>query len=96
MHYEAPTPERLEELKAILGKSSGEMAELFGLANGRQWRRYLSTDQNNQREMGAHMLFFAMARLELDRETLDRILDRMRRAGAVIDLDSIGDFSQQD
>lgn len=96
MEYKPPTPDDLERLKNELGKSSGEMAELFGLSSGRQWRRYLSKDQNNRREMGMHMLFFAMARLELDRETIDRILGRMRKAGAVIDLDSAGDTSQQD
>ncbi|WP_309559840.1 MULTISPECIES: XRE family transcriptional regulator [Burkholderia] len=78
----------MERLKEQLGKSSGDMAELFSLANGRQWRRYLSTDPNNSRDMGMHMLFFAMARLELDPETLERILNRMREAGATIELDS--------
>lgn len=68
--------------------SSGEMADLFSLANGRQWRRYLSEDPNNRRDMGMHMLFFAMARLELDSETFDRILNRMREVGATIELDS--------
>lgn len=88
MQYNPPTPEDLERLRDSLGKSSSEMAELFGLANGRQWRRYLSTDENNNRDMGAHMLFFAMARLELDAESLERILARMRKAGATIDLKS--------
>nr|WP_186172953.1 XRE family transcriptional regulator [Burkholderia gladioli] len=86
--YVPPSPEDLERLKEQLGKSSGDMAELFSLANGRQWRRYLSTDPNNSRDMGMHMLFFAMARLELDPETLERVLNRMREAGATIELDS--------
>jgi hypothetical protein len=34
------------------------------------------------------MLFFAMARLELSPEMIDRILDRMRRVGATIDLNA--------
>jgi hypothetical protein len=34
------------------------------------------------------MLFFAMARLELDAETIERIMNRMREVGAIIDLDS--------
>ena len=90
MHYDPPTPEQLEELKTILGKSSGEMAELFGLASGRQWRRYLSTDENNKRDMGVHMLFFAMARLELDEGSVERVLERMRKAGASVDLSADG------
>ncbi|QBQ98482.1 XRE family transcriptional regulator [Paraburkholderia pallida] len=85
--YTPPTAEDLERTKTELGKSSGEMAELFGLANGRQWRRYLSEDPNNSRGMSMHMLFFAMARLELDPETLERVLNRMRAAGAEIELD---------
>ncbi|MEO1354507.1 MAG: XRE family transcriptional regulator [Pseudomonadota bacterium] len=88
MHYTPPTPAELEQLKADLDKSSGEMAELFGLANGRQWRRYLSEDPANRRDMGMHMLFFAMARLELDETTIERVLNRMRKVGAAIDLGS--------
>ncbi|KVM66036.1 hypothetical protein WJ61_30695 [Burkholderia ubonensis] len=86
--YSPPSPEDLERLKEQLGKSSGDMADLFSLANGRQWRRYLSTDPNNRRDMGMHMLFFAMARLELDPKTLDRVLNRMREVGATIELDN--------
>jgi hypothetical protein len=32
------------------------------------------------------MLFFAMAWLELDHQTIERVLDRMREVGAGIDL----------
>lgn len=64
------------------------MAELFGVSSGRQWRKYMSTDSSHMRSMGMHMLFFAMARLELDTATLERILDRMRAAGATVDLDA--------
>lgn len=77
----------MERLKRELGKSSTEMADLFGVSSGRQWRKYMAADANNSRDMGMHMLFFAMARLELDPETLNRILDRMRAAGATIELD---------
>ncbi|WP_036023303.1 hypothetical protein [Paraburkholderia dilworthii] len=86
MNYKPPIPEDLERLKNDLGKSSGEMAELFGLASGRQWRRYLSTDASNKRDMGMHMLFFAIARLELPPEDIERVLDRMRKVGASVDL----------
>ncbi|MGK2829259.1 XRE family transcriptional regulator [Ralstonia pseudosolanacearum] len=91
MHYAPPTPEQLEALKQQLGLSSEQMAALFGLATGRQWRRYLSADPNNRREMGAHMLFFAMARLELDEKAINRVLKRMRQIGAVIDLRPVSD-----
>ncbi|MBU9379400.1 XRE family transcriptional regulator [Burkholderia gladioli] len=88
MRYLPPSTEDMERLKLVLGKSSTEMAELFGVSTGRQWRKYMAADANNSRDMGMHMLFFAMARLELDPETLERILNRMREAGATIELDS--------
>jgi hypothetical protein len=91
MNYEPPIPEDLERLKDELGKSSGEMAELFGLASGRQWRRYLSTDKSNKRDMGMHMLFFAMARLVLPPEDIERVLKRMRKVGASVDLSATGE-----
>lgn len=94
MNYEPPAPEDLERLKNDLGKSSGEMAELFGLANGRQWRRYLSTEKSNKRDMGMHMLFFAMARLVLTTEDFDRVLTRVREVGAKVDLSATGEEQQ--
>ncbi|WP_326929432.1 XRE family transcriptional regulator [Caballeronia zhejiangensis] len=63
------------------------MAELFGVTSGSQWRKYMAADSPNKRDMGMHMLFFAMARLELDDLTLNRVLDRMRAVGATIELD---------
>ncbi|CAM2158384.1 XRE family transcriptional regulator [Paraburkholderia tropica] len=87
--YTAPSPDDMERLKQELGKSSTEMAELFGVSSGRQWRKYMAADANNSRDMGMHMLFFAMARLELDPQTLERVLDRMRAAGATIELDNL-------
>lgn len=62
------------------------MADLFGVQGGRQWRKY--TGGETPREISPHILFFAMARLELDAKTLDRILNRMREVGATIELDS--------
>ncbi|RQV69821.1 XRE family transcriptional regulator [Burkholderia cenocepacia] len=87
MQYLPPTAEDMERLKQALGKSSTEMAELFGVTTGRQWRKYMAADASNSRDMGMHMLFFAMARLELDTETFDRIVNRMRAVGATIELD---------
>jgi hypothetical protein len=87
MRYTPPTPENLEALKQELKLSSSQMAELFGVQGGRQWRKY--TGGEAPREISPHLLFFAMARLELDRATLDRVLDRMRAVGATIDLDNL-------
>lgn len=88
MKYTPPTPDDLAKLKERLGYSSTQMAELFGVATGRQWRRYTSRpdEPSNHRDMGLQMLFFAMARLELDPQTLERVLDRMRQCGASVDL----------
>lgn len=58
------------------------MANLFGVSDGRQWRKYMGGD----REMSAQTLFFAMARLELATEDINRVLDRMRSLGALIEL----------
>jgi hypothetical protein len=87
MHYEPPSAEALEALKDELGKSSSEMAKLFGLSSGRAWRRYSTQteDEEKRREMGLHMLFFATARLELSPEAIERIFDRMRKIGAKVD-----------
>ncbi len=81
-----PQPQDLERLKRELDLSSSQMAELFGVQGGRQWRKY--TGGETPREISPHILFFAMARLELDAETIERVLARMRAAGAAINLDS--------
>ncbi|WP_408337115.1 XRE family transcriptional regulator [Paraburkholderia sp. RL17-337-BIB-A] len=61
------------------------MADLFGVQGGRQWRKY--TGGETPRDLSPHLLFFAMAQLELDSETMERILNRMRAVGATIELD---------
>ncbi|ASW00507.1 transcriptional regulator [Paraburkholderia aromaticivorans] len=85
MNYTPPTPEELLKLKSELGKSSTEMAELFGVSTGRQWRKYTSSTE--QRDMGMHMLFFAVAQLELDPEAMERVFARMRAIGATVEID---------
>jgi len=82
MIYSPPSADSLAKLKLELGLSSTGMAELFGVSNGRQWRKYTGSE----REISAQILFFAMARLELDTETVERILQRMRQVGANIEL----------
>ncbi|WP_404851376.1 XRE family transcriptional regulator [Cupriavidus sp. D384] len=84
MLYTPPTTEQLADLKQTLGLTGKQMAELFGLAGDHQWRKYTGGQQ--PREVSPQMLFFAMARLELDEATISRILQRMRSAGATIDL----------
>ncbi|SCU74132.1 conserved hypothetical protein [Cupriavidus necator] len=82
MLYSPPSPESLAKLKAELGLSSAQMAQLFGVSDGRQWRKYTG----GEREMSAQILFFALAQLELDKKTIERVLTRMRKLGAVIEL----------
>ncbi|WP_028226732.1 hypothetical protein [Paraburkholderia ferrariae] len=84
MRYIPPTPSDLEQLKQALKLSSAQMADLFGVQGGRQWRKY--TGGETPREISPHILFFAMARLELDADTIERILNRMRAMGATIEL----------
>lgn len=86
MQYTPPSTKQLADLKHALNMTGKEMADLFGLAGDHQWRKY--TGGNQPRELSPHMLFFAMARLELDEATFGRILERMRKTGAEIELDS--------
>ncbi|CAN7422982.1 XRE family transcriptional regulator [Paraburkholderia hospita] len=88
MHYKPPQPEDIERLKKELGLDGTQMAELFGVAGSRAFRRYTSKsdDTKNKRELGAHMLFFAMARLVLKPRDIEAVLTKMREAGAEIDL----------
>jgi len=78
--YTPPTPADLRALKDELGLSGEQMAALFGLAGGQQWRKY--TGGMAPREMSMQMLFFGAAHLVLDDATLARVVDRMRALGA--------------
>ncbi|BCF88659.1 XRE family transcriptional regulator [Paraburkholderia largidicola] len=93
MQYTPPTTKDLADLKKELGMTGKQLAELFGIAGDHQWRKY--TGGNAPRPMAPQMLFFAMARLELDGETIERVLQRMRRVGATIDLTGEPDFLVQ-
>lgn len=86
MRYTPPTPTDLQRLKSELDRTGEEMAELFGVAGGQQWRKYTGGAQ--PREMAPQMLFFGAARLVLTDGELQRVLDRMRDIGAQIDLAS--------
>lgn len=69
----------------MLGLTGAEMAELFGVSDGRQWRKYTG----GEREVSPQILFFAMARLVLDETQIEQILDRMREVGAQVELQSL-------
>ncbi|CAB3779437.1 hypothetical protein LMG28688_00842 [Paraburkholderia caffeinitolerans] len=84
MLYQPPTADELARLKEELGLSSAQMAKLFGLSGGRHWRKY--TGGPDPQGISPHVLFFAMAQLELEPSTIERVLQRMRKLGAVIDL----------
>nr|WP_116136337.1 hypothetical protein [Trinickia diaoshuihuensis] len=84
MRYSSPSADDFERLKHSLGKTGNEMAELFGVAGGQQWRKY--TSRSESRQMSPQILFFGAARLALSDEELARVLERMREIGADIDL----------
>ena len=63
MRYTPPKPDDLQRLKNDLGRTGEQMAELFGVAGGQQWRKYTGGAQ--PREMAPQMLFFGAARLAL-------------------------------
>lgn len=83
--YKPPSTQDLAILKANLQKSNVEMAQLFGM-DPDHWRKY--TGGKDPRSVSMPMLFFAMAKLELDKKCIERILNRMREVGATIALDS--------
>jgi len=80
--YSPPSPASLAALKAELNISSAKMAELFGASDGRTWRKYTG----GERSVSAQTLFFAMAMLELTPEEIERVLNRMRAAGAQVEI----------
>lgn len=89
-HYQPPTTEDLAQLKAQLKaagmKATGdEMADLAGLSDGRQWRKYTGGAQ--PRELSAQMLFFIAARLTLSDDQLQTVYAKMREIGATLDFE---------
>jgi hypothetical protein len=81
--YKPPSTANLARLKDELSMSNSAMAELFGMS-AENWRKY--TGGGSPRPVSQYMLFFAMARLELSADAIERILVRMRQAGATIEL----------
>ncbi|MBO4121100.1 hypothetical protein J5T34_10225 [Cupriavidus gilardii] len=82
MRYSPPKPEDLQRLKNELGLTGEQMAELFGVAGGQQWRKY--TGRAQPREMAPQMLFFGAARLALSDAELECVLTKIREIGAEI------------
>jgi len=80
--YVPPTTEDLEALKAELGYTGNQMAELAGVSGNNQWRKY--TGGVSPRAMSPQMLFYIAAQLVLTEEELDRVVDKMKQLGATI------------
>ncbi|MFP4891493.1 hypothetical protein [Paraburkholderia sp. EG304] len=85
MKYTSPGPEAFQRLKDSLGRTGEQMADLFGVAGGQQWRKY--TGGAEPREMSPQIMFFGAARLALTPDELERVLAKMREIGAEIELD---------
>lgn len=82
--YVPPSAEDLSRLKSDLGFTSPQMADLSGLAQGGQWRKY--TGGSEPRSMGMQMHFYMAALLTLDDAELSRIVSKMAEQGATIEL----------
>lgn len=87
--YSPPSADALARLKIDLGYTSQQMAELAGLAQGGQWRKY--TGGTAPRTLGVHMHFYLAALLALSEAELERVLDTMRAQGAMV---TVGDISR--
>ncbi|MBD1554782.1 XRE family transcriptional regulator [Pseudomonas typographi] len=83
--YTPPSTQDLESLKHSLGFTGNQMAQLVGIAEGRQWRKY--TGGSAPRELSAQLLFMLAARLALDEDQLDAVYSKMRAIGAEVDLE---------
>ncbi|HHQ7236386.1 TPA: hypothetical protein ACSVAN_004428 [Salmonella enterica subsp. diarizonae] len=59
------------------------MAELAGVANNNQWRKY--TGGEEPRTMNPHMLFFIAAQLSLSQDEIRKVLQKMHDIGADFD-----------
>lgn len=81
--YVPPAPDALARLKDDLGVTSQAMAEMTGLAQGQQWRKY--TGGNAPRAMGMHMHFYLAALLTLSDAELAKVMATMREHGATVE-----------
>jgi hypothetical protein len=83
-HYQPPSAADLARLKDQLGFTSPQMADLAGLAQGAQWRKY--TGGALPRDLSQHMHFYMAALLTLTPEELERVTATMREHGADVEL----------
>jgi len=83
-HYDPPSAGELASLKDKLGFTSSQMADLAGLAQGAQWRKYTGGAQ--PRDLSQHMHFYMAALLTLSDSELARVVECMRDQGAQVDL----------
>lgn len=83
-HYGPPTPDDLARLKSQLDFTGAQMADLAGLAQGAQWRKY--TGGVDPRTLGSHMHFYMAALLTLTDDELARVVATMRDHGAEVEL----------
>ncbi|MDS0802847.1 XRE family transcriptional regulator [Burkholderia cenocepacia] len=89
MKYQPPSGELLRQLKERLGFTNAEMAELFGVATGRQFHKYLS--EEDKREMGFHVLMYGAMNLALKGgpiTNVEQVFEVARSIGAKIAVDS--------
>ncbi|CDL86681.1 hypothetical protein [Xenorhabdus cabanillasii] len=82
-NYIPPSTSNLADLKFELQFTGQQMAELAGISNSNQWRKY--TGGEKPRELNLHILFFIAAQLVLDDKKLSIILNEMNRLGAELD-----------
>lgn len=82
--YVPPSVGDLLRLKSDLGFTSPQMADLSGLAQGGQWRKY--TGGEKPRSMGMQMHFYMAALLTLSDDELLRVINKMGEQGAAIEL----------
>lgn len=81
--YKEPTVEDLLTLKEQLNYNGTQMADLALVVNNSQWRKY--TNRNNPRAISPHILFLIAAQLALNKNEINRVLDKMRELGAKLD-----------
>ncbi|EJE9730215.1 TPA: XRE family transcriptional regulator [Salmonella enterica subsp. enterica serovar Muenchen] len=82
-NYIPPGTGKLMLLKEQLNYSGKQMAELAGVANSSQWRKY--TGGEEPRIMNPHMLFFIAAQLSLSQDEICKVLQKMHDIGADFD-----------
>lgn len=88
-NYVPPSPDDLGRLKGELRFTGQQMAELAGVANNNQWRKY--TGGENPRSLNPHILFFIAAQLALDTYQFETVLLKMKELGGQFSYDLINE-----